>query len=246
MTNEQFEQAKQLIIGKVREKQGIGTLAEKTVHAVLKHAYAPDADMHEIPIENFVADIYTGTEIIEIQTRQFNKMRKKLETFLALYPVTIVYPIPHKKWLIWVDEETGELSEKRKSPLTGNEYMGFIELYKIKPFLTDENLRIRFVLIDMDEYKLLNGYGKDKKKRATRFDRIPLLLEREVVIEQKEDYMQFVPYDLPDEFSVKDFAKAAKIQAKLAGTVVHILHHVGILSKTGKKGNSFLYRVNDI
>ena len=41
-------------------RQGIGTLSEKTVHAVMKNYYAPDTDMHEIPIENFVADIFTG------------------------------------------------------------------------------------------------------------------------------------------------------------------------------------------
>ena len=38
-----------------------GTL-EKTVHAVLKNYYAPDEDMHEIPIENFVADIFDGRQ----------------------------------------------------------------------------------------------------------------------------------------------------------------------------------------
>ena len=29
-------------------RQGIGTLSEKTVHAVMKNYYAPDTDMHEI------------------------------------------------------------------------------------------------------------------------------------------------------------------------------------------------------
>ena len=85
-----FEAARDKIIGKNRVRQGIGTLSEKTMHAVLKHYYAPDEDMHEIPIENYVADIYTGTEIIEIQTRSMDRMRKKLEAFLPLYPVTIV------------------------------------------------------------------------------------------------------------------------------------------------------------
>ena len=90
--------------------------------------------MHEIPIENYVADIYTGTEIIEIQTRQFNRMREKLDAFLRLYPVTIVYPIPRYKWLIWIDEESGELSKPHKSPVKGSPYMAFAELYKIKSY----------------------------------------------------------------------------------------------------------------
>ena len=155
-------------------RQGIGTLSEKTVHAVMKNYYAPDTDMHEIPIENFVADIYTGQEIIEIQTRAFNKMRRKLDAFLPLYPVTIVYPIPHIKWLSWINEETGETSPKRKSPKTGNPYMAFIELYKIRPYLSNPNLHLKLALLDMEEYRLLNGWSRDKKKGSERYDRIPV------------------------------------------------------------------------
>ena len=80
--------------------------------------YAPDESTHEIPIGGCVADIYTGEEILEIQTRSFDRLREKLDRFLPLCPVTIVYPIPHEKRLIWIDEETGELSSPRKSPLT--------------------------------------------------------------------------------------------------------------------------------
>ena len=162
-----FEAAKNRVIGINRERQGIGTLSEKTVHAVLKNYYAPDTDMHEIPIENFVADIFTGTEIIEIQTRSFQVMRRKLDAFLKIYPVTIVYPIPHVKWLSWIDEESGEMSPKRKSPKKGNPYVAFKELYKIRPFLKNENLRFRFALIDMEEYRLLNGWSKDKRKAVS-------------------------------------------------------------------------------
>lgn len=61
-----------------------------------KDYYEPDEDHQEIPIENYVADIYKDGEIIEIQTRQFNRMRGKLQAFLPLYPVTIIYPIPYE------------------------------------------------------------------------------------------------------------------------------------------------------
>lgn len=120
-----FEEAKRKIIGIDRQRLGIGTLSEKTVHAILKNYYEPDEDRQEIPIENYVADIFAGGEIIEIQTRQFDKLRGKLSAFLPLYPVTIVYPIPREKWIIWIDQETGELSGKRKSPLKGSPYTVF-------------------------------------------------------------------------------------------------------------------------
>lgn len=240
-----FENTRDKIVGIQRERQGIGTLSEKTVHAVLKNYYAPDTDMHEIPIENFVADIYTGQEIIEIQTRAFNKMRRKLDAFLPVYPVTIVYPIPHIKWLSWIDEETGETSPKRKSPKTGNAYMAFIELYKIRSYLSNPNLHLKVALIDMEEYRLLNGWSRDKKKGSERYDRIPVKFAEEVCIDRREDYMQFVPYDLPETFTTKDFAKHAKIQLRLAQTVLLILTDLEIVVRIGKQGNSYLYEVNE-
>lgn len=243
MTPEQrrFEEVKKKIIGVDRQRLGIGTLSEKTVHAIFKNYYEPDEDRQEIPIQNYVADIFTGTEIIEIQTRQFNRLREKLAVFLPLYPVTIVYPIPHVKWLIWIDEESGELTNKRKSPKRGNPYIAFEELYKIKMFLKDDNLRFKFVFVDMEEYRLLNGWSKDKKKGSTRFDRIPTDLVEEVTIERIEDYMQFVPYELEEPFTSKDFAKAARIPVSLSQLVLNLLYHVEVVDRVGKKGNSYLY-----
>ena len=238
-----FEKAKKKIIGIDRQRLGIGTYSEKTVHAIFKNFYEPDEDKQEIPIDRYVADIFTGREIIEIQTRQFNRMRDKLAAFLPLYPVTIVYPIPREKWLIWIDEESGELSTRRKSPKKGNAYQAFIELYKIKMFLKDPNLKLKFVLVDMEEYRLLNGWSRDRKKGSTRYDRIPTDLVEEVDVERVEDYMQFVPAQLEGEFTVKEFAKAAHIPVKLAQTVVNILYHVGTVDRVGKQGNAYVYCV---
>ena len=169
-----FHQACREIINRERASMGIGTLSEKTVHAVLKRFYEPDPEHQEIPVENFVADILRDGEIIEIQTRGFNKLRRKLDTFLKYYPVTIVYPIIHTKWLYWINEETGELSPKRKSPKIGTFYDAVPELYKIKMYLDNPNLHLCLVLIDADEYRLLNGWSRDRKKGSSRFDRIPV------------------------------------------------------------------------
>lgn len=240
---EAFEAARKKVIGVDRKRSGIGTLSEKTVHAILKNYYEPDEEKQEIPIENYVADIFSDGEIMEIQTRQFNKMRNKLSAFLPLYPVTIVYPIPREKWIIWIDEESGELSQKRKSPAKGNVYLAFIELYKIKMYLKNPNLRVKLVLMDMEEYKLLNGWSRDKKKGSSRYDRIPTELVEEVDITRIEDYMQFVPYDLEEEFTSKEFAKAAHIPVKLAQTVLNILYDLGTVTRTGKNGREYLYTV---
>lgn len=240
-----FENAKKKIIGTDRQRLGIGTLSEKTTHAILKNYYQPDIEKQEIPIANYVADIYADGEIIEIQTRQFNKIRDKLQTFLPLYPVTVVYPIPREKWIIWIDEESGELSRKRKSPAKGNIYMVFPELYKIKMFLTDPHFRLRLALLDIEEYKLLNGWSKDKKRGASHYDRIPTEFVQELEIERPEDFMQFVPPELEGVFTSKEFAKAARISLSLAQVTLNILNHVGTVLRVGKKGNLYLYEIQE-
>jgi len=240
-----FEAARNKIIGIERERHGIGTLSEKTVHAILKNYYAPNEDYHEVPIENYVADIYMEGEIIEIQTRNFNTMRSKLETFLQEYPVTIVYPVPNEKWLIWIDEETGELSQRRKSPVKGNIYAVFKELYRIKMFLKHPNLHLRLVLMNMEEYRLLNGWSKDKKKGSTRYDRVPTELVEEITIDCLQDYLQFLPYDLPEEFTSADYAKKVRVTRAVAQVALNLLDYVGVVERVGKQGNSYIYQVKE-
>ena len=113
---ERFEYALDQVVGKTHIRDGIGTLSEKTVHAVLKYYYEQDQSHHEIILEKSVADIFTGSEVIEIQTRALYRLKPKLEKFLPLYPVTVVYPISYDKWVCWINEETGEITQKRKSP----------------------------------------------------------------------------------------------------------------------------------
>ena len=240
-----FEEAKRKIIGIDRKRLGIGTYGEKTVHAIFKNYYQPDEEKQEIPIDKYVADIFSNGEIIEIQTRQFNRLREKLTAFLAKYPVTIVYPIPREKWLIWIDEESGVLSTRRKSPKKGNPYLAFIELYKIKMFLKDPNLHIHLVLTDMEEYRLLNGWSKDKKKGSTRYDRIPMQIREIIEIQCAADYLQFIPIQLEGEFTTAQFAKEAHIPVRLAQTVLNILQYVEVIERSGKQGRKYLYTVKD-
>lgn len=236
-----FKTACDNIIGIKRERNGIGTLQEKTVHAVLKNFYEPDPEFQEIHVEKFVADILREDEIIEIQTRNLNAMRKKLDTFLKHYPVTIVHPIVHTKWLLWIDEKTGEISNKRKSPKKGTYYDAFFELYKIKPFLTNPNLHICLVLIDAEEYRLLNGWSKDRKRGSVRYDRIPVELVDELYIGGGTDYCCLIPDGLPKVFTTKDFAKQANIAVRYAGLGLNILKHVGAVNIVGKDGHAYLY-----
>ncbi|NLO48243.1 MAG: hypothetical protein GX111_08005 [Clostridiales bacterium] len=220
----------------------IGTLGEKTLHSVLKYYFEPDGSKQEIRIGSHFADILGDSGIIEIQTRQFNKLRNKLACFLPDYPVTLVYPVAETKWLYWIDESTGETTKKRKSPKTGMPYEIFIELYRIKPFLRESNLKISIVMLHLEEYRLLNGWSKDRKKGSTRYERIPLEIVEEINIRGPSDYGKIIPDISEDSFTSGEFKKASGLSIHGARTALNVLNFVGAVERIGKKGNAFVYR----
>lgn len=238
---ELFERCKCRVMLKQHDAHGFGTLSEKTVHAVMKLYYAPDEDTHEIPVEGFIADIYDNGFITEIQNGNFYKMRDKLDAFLPKYDVTIVLPLYEKKWNIWIDTETGEVSKKNRCP-SGSVYNAFPELYRIKGYLKDKHLHFIFPMLDIEEYRMLDGWSRDRKHGSNRYDRIPVSFEKEYHIDNLRDYLQFVPYELTDDFTSADFAKAAGIKKELADVSLNILYHTGCVIRSGKKGSYWRYR----
>ena len=242
---EAFVNAKDKIIGKAHNNKGIGTLSEKTLHAVLKLYYEPDEDKHEVAMSGYYADVYNDKGIIEIQTRQLNKLRDKLSVFLQDYHVTVVYPLPFNKWLSWVNPDNGEVQGRRKSPRHFTEYDAFYELYKIKSYLKNPNLSINLVLMDMEEYKLLNGWSYDKKRGSTRYDRVPVGIRRIVKFDRIEDYMQLVPADLKEDFTVKDFAMAVGVSVEASRYTLNILNYLEIVKRTGRVKNGYVYNVTE-
>ena len=137
--------------GAERHREGIGTLAEKTLHLILKHYAEPDERYHEIKVGRKVADVKSGDRITEIQTRSFDRLRPKLFDFLKEHKVTVVYPVAKEKYIYWIDPISDETTDPRKSPKKGSALDIFPELYKIRMFLSEPNLKFRILLLKVDE-----------------------------------------------------------------------------------------------
>ena len=130
----------------------IGIQKEKILHKILKYYIEEDNKYHEIRVDRMYADIKIDNYIYEIQTQNFNMLRHKLDVFLPSYQVTIVYPASRIKTLYVIDEN-GELVKTSKSPKKGTPFSVLPELYKIKNYLTNSNLNIKVIYLDMDEYR---------------------------------------------------------------------------------------------
>lgn len=234
------------LVQKAKEevKTNIGSLSEKTLHKVVKNYLEPDETFHEIKVGQYYADIYKDNKIIEIQTKQFNKLRLKLDCFLKEYKVEVVYPTFKRKYLTYLNKETKEVMERRLSPKIGNIYNIFPELYKIKPYLLDKNFRLRIILFDLEEQRIIDKIYRGKKKTICH-DRIPIEIKEEFLISKTEDYHKFLPLELLEEFTSKDFQKQSKLNLRNAQITLNVLTYLGVVIRIGKFGRSILYKKND-
>lgn len=226
-------------------KNTIGQLREKKLHSVLKHYFCSDSRFHEIRIGRYVADILFEEDIIEIQTSSFYSMKKKLDFYLSLPSIkniTIVYPVAYNKWVSWINEETGEISNKRKSPKKGSIYEILPELYSIKDYIFRDGISFRVCLIDLNEYKILNGWDKNKKRGSSKFDKVPIALIDDVLFSDISDYHKFIPHSLPVEFTKKEWEKETKLSPKNSGLALALLRQIGLVEQIGKRGRAYLYQ----
>lgn len=230
--------------GTEHEREGIGTLSEKTSHLILKNYIEPNTQYHEIKVGRRIADIKIGNNITEIQTRAFNLLRPKLAQFLPNNKVTVVFPVAQEKRLCWLDPETGEITDPRKSPKKGSAFDIFPELYRIKMFLHESNLSFRIMLLGVNEYRLRNGWSQDGKKGSSRYEQIPNTLFDEIKIESPVDYLKLLPENLPEIFGSKELAKAAKRTVYRAQTALNVLTHVGAISRIPSEDRSYRYVIN--
>lgn len=221
---------------------GIGILSEKPLHATLKWWLDDNPDHHEVTLPcGRVADVYDGERVYEIQTGNFSALRKKLETLLPAYPVTVVHPIPRRKYLTWIDPDTGETAPPRKSPKIGTFTQGAAQLVYLLPLLDHPNLTVRFLLMDVEEQRVADGWGRDGKRGSHRAVMLPLSLEDTLTLECAADYAALLPAGLPQAFTAAQFGKAAKLQGRKLSGALKVLLDRGVLTRE-KEGREYVYR----
>ncbi len=232
-----------LELSKDQQKQwGIGTLGEKPLHAVIKYTVEPNDSYHEIKIGSSVADVVTDGAIVEVQTRNLHSMKRKLSLFLEKGKVRLIHPIAAKKWLCWVDPDSGEVSAPKISPKKGQAFDSFMELMYIRDYLKHPNLTVELWLLEVEEYRFLDGYGKDKKKRSSRYQQLPKELLDIVSCNCAEDFLKLLP-ELPEVFTRKELKAAVKRSDAFVNRCLYTLEQLELVQRVGKEGNAILYKL---
>ncbi len=221
----------------------IGTLNEKPLHEALKRWYAQPGDMFEVPVDGFVADIVRGDLLIEIQTKNFSSIKRKLEKLLINHPVRLVYPIPGVKWITkqkLADDGDGPIS-RRRSPKRGTFEQVFWELVRLPGLLKDPNFSMELLLIEEEEVRRYDGVrGWRRKGWVTEERRLLRVVDRRV-LNSPADMQAFIPATLAEPFSVTDLATATNNPVKLTQKMLYCLKIMGCVAPAGKRGNAILY-----
>ena len=237
----EFDSTCQRILLADRKTAGIGGLGERGLHKILKCFIEPDESRHEIKVEGFVADILRGDEIVEIQTRDFSPLRRKLPVYLKNYRVTVVYPIAREKRIHWIDPTSGEVSGGRRSPKTGGIGEFLLELYKLRPILPLERLCFELYWLDINEFRMLTGRSRDRKHYgAYRRERIPTRLDRIDRVASPDDYLKYIE-NLGDSFTCAEFAKSLSMYPGAANRALQTLVTLGVVERIGKRKNAYIY-----
>ncbi|MCA9923485.1 MAG: hypothetical protein KC419_07900 [Anaerolineales bacterium] len=226
----------------------IGTLAEKSLHAGLKAWLAQPGDQVEVPVDGFFIDIVREDLLIEIQTRHFGAMKRKLAQLLPNHRVLLVHPIAQEKWIV---REKPALSKtevtvftpisRRKSPKRGRPIDIFRELVRIPHLLTHPNLTIAVLLTQQEEVLRDDGQGSWRRKKWSVADHRLLAVVAEHRLSQPADYLTLLPDSLPQPFTTQDLAETAVITRNLAQRTTYTLSRAGFIKEVGKQGNFKLY-----
>ena len=224
--------------------EGVGTLSEKSLHKILKRYIDSERSHYEVKHLGYVADIKNEEGIFEIQTRAYNNLKPKLSKLLDECTVTVVCPLAYRKSIIWVDPESGEASAKKKSPKNANIYDALFNLFQIRDYIQHENLRIKILFLECDEFRFLDGWDKSKKRGSNRMEMIPTDSLFELDIKTKDDYALFIPESLGEEFVAKEFQSEIGRTSRFTYYVLKLLCATGCIFECGKRGRAVLYSRN--
>jgi hypothetical protein len=228
-------------------EEGIGTLGEKRMHAIIKRYICEDHACHEVGVldTGYVSDVRIGNDVYEVQTGAFYPMRKKIAHYIenTSCTVTVVHPISVERWVTWVDAKTGEVTPRKRSPKRERAIHLLPELYCLLPYLGDERLRFRLLMIEEEDFRTLSGRKDNRKRGARLYERMPLSLLGEIEFSSPADFSVFLPTDLPSPFTVKDFSQKTGLRGRDAYSAVHVLEKLGLITKTEPMGRAMAFRV---
>ncbi|MCA9709251.1 MAG: hypothetical protein KDK70_25630 [Myxococcales bacterium] len=218
----------------------VGTLGEKPLHAALKRWYAREGDRVEEPVDGFVIDLVRDGLLIEIQTRGFSALKRKLAALLESHAVRLVHPIAVERWIVKLDA-AGRTASRRRSPKRGAVVDLFGELVSIPELIAHPDLTLEVLLIREDEVRRFEGTKAWRRKGWVVQERRLVEVVDRLVVDSPQVLASLLPRDVPQEFTTADLARALGRDRRLAQQMAYCLRRVGVIREVARDGNALVY-----
>ena len=192
---------------------------------------------------DYRVDVIQGDLLIEIQTRSFSSIRKKLGKLVKDHHVRLVHPVPYLKWVVRLDRDEKQVG-RRRSPKKGRIEEVFKELVYMPKLLADPNFELEIALVNMEEFLINDGKGSWRRKRWSIHDRRMVNMHERHLYQSPQDFLELLPDTLPVEFTTKMLAKESKLRINLAQKMLYCLRKMDVIHQTGNKGRAYLYTVS--
>lgn len=194
-------------------------------------------------VDRYVIDLVRDELLIEIQTRGFASMRKKLERLLeGGHQVRIVYPVAVVKTIVKLGED-GEVLSRRRSPKRGTALDIFSELVSIPHLIDHPGLSLQVLLITEDEYRTHDPDKAWRRKGWVVQERRLTGIEDEFTVAGNNDLVGLLPGELPDAFTTADIVARAGCSLRTAQQMTYCLRKAHVIEVCGKQGRSMEYRL---
>jgi hypothetical protein len=216
---------------------------EYSLHSAIKNWYSLPGDRFEVRVDDFIVDIVRETLLIEIQTKNFSAIKKKLKKLLEKYEVRLVYPIPQQKWIVHVTK-SGEIVRRRKSPKKGRLFNLFDELIRTPTFIREENFSLEVLMIEEEEVRCNDGKGSWRRRGVSIKDRRLINVYDKTLFKNEKDFLRFLPSDLSKPFTNRKLARRSGVSINLARKITYCLRKMGAITTVGKKGKELIFEVS--
>ena len=214
---------------------------EHSFHSEIKKVYSLPGDRFEVKLDEYIVDILRGKIVIEVQTRNFSALKKKLEALTTKYQVRLVYPLPERKWITYITEKN-EIVCKRKSPRKGKLTDLFGELVMIPKMIINENFSLEVLFIDEEEVRCDDRRGSWRRRGISIKERRLLQVNKSVVFQKKSEYFKILPVELNQCFTNKELANLARISVRTARQITYCLRINNIIKHVENSGRELKFR----
>ena len=221
-------------------EHSIGELRERSLHAALKRWYALPWDRTEVPLGGYVIDLVRRGTLIEIQTRNFAKLARKLTRLVGDHRVRLVFPIAQRKWIVTTDAE-GRVLRRRASPKRGAYRDLFAELMRIPHLVGHPNFTLEALLVEVEELRCADGHGSWRRGGVSLVDTKLLQVCDRRRFRTPDDFARLLPPGLQEPFTNRSLAAAGFMPASLAGMMTYTLRRIGAIEQVGRRNRAHLF-----